>query len=152
MGYVHVHSVWWSIEYLYILSPTINHQTEKHCDNCLLFSHHTILVLGVSISLQPDVIGGGGGEHLPLRMLIHVYTCIHVVHVHTHDPDTLVHIHLHVRQMKKRKKEASKVTQTTRQSNTAHPRQSLFLRKMSCLGWYSNPRHSTCIYSTCTCF
>ena len=35
-----------------------------------------------------------------------------------------------------RKKEASKVKQTTRQSNTAHPRQSLFLRKMSCL---SNP-------------
>ena len=31
-----------------------------------------------------------------------------------------------------RKKEASKVKQT-RQSNTAHPRQSLFLRKMSCL-------------------
>ena len=42
-----------------------------------------------------------------------------------------------------RKKEASKVIQTTRQSNTAHPRQSLFLRKMSCLGWDSNPRHST---------
>ena len=39
-----------------------------------------------------------------------------------------------------RKKEASKVKQTTRQSNTAHPRQ---LRKMSCLGWDSNPRHST---------
>ena len=33
-----------------------------------------------------------------------------------------------------RKKEASKVKQT-RQSNTAHPRQSLFLRKMSCLRW-----------------
>ena len=41
-----------------------------------------------------------------------------------------------------RKKEASKVKQT-RQSNTTHPRQSLFLRKMSCLGWDSNPRHST---------
>ena len=39
-----------------------------------------------------------------------------------------------------RKKEASKVKQTTRQSNTALPRQSLFLRKMSCLGWDSNPR------------
>ena len=33
-----------------------------------------------------------------------------------------------------RKKEARKVKQT-RQSNTAHPRQSLFLRKMSCLGY-----------------
>ena len=38
-----------------------------------------------------------------------------------------------MRDEKKRKKEASKVKQTTRQSNTAHPRQSLFLRKMSCL-------------------
>ena len=42
-----------------------------------------------------------------------------------------------------RKKEACKVKQTTRQSNTAHPRQSLLLRKMSCLGWDSNPQHST---------
>ena len=42
-----------------------------------------------------------------------------------------------------RKKEASKVKQIIRQSNTAHPRQSLFLRKMSCFGWDSNPRHST---------
>ena len=32
--------------------------------------------------------------------------------------------------------------QQLRQSNTAHPRQSLFQRKMSCLGWDSNPRHS----------
>ena len=41
----------------------------------------------------------------------------------------------------RRKKEANKVKQTTRQSNTAHPRQSLFLRKMSCL-------ECTC---TCSC-
>ena len=34
-----------------------------------------------------------------------------------------------------RKKEASKVKQTTRQSNTAYPRQSLFLRKVSSLRW-----------------
>ena len=33
----------------------------------------------------------------------------------------------------RRKKEASKVKQTTKQSNTAHPRQSLFQRKISCL-------------------
>ena len=37
-----------------------------------------------------------------------------------------------------RKKETNKVKQTTRQSNTTHPRQSLFLIKMSCLGWDSN--------------
>ena len=29
-----------------------------------------------------------------------------------------------------------------KEANTAYPRQSLFLRKMSCLGWDSNPRHS----------
>ena len=40
-----------------------------------------------------------------------------------------------------RKKEASKVKQT-RQSNTAHPRQSLFLEKTSCFRWDSNPQHS----------
>ena len=44
----------------------------------------------------------------------------------------------------RRKKERSKQmsNKQTRQSNTAHPRQSLFLRKMSCLWWDSNPRHS----------
>ena len=36
--------------------------------------------------------------------------------------------------MRDEKEGASKVKQTTRQSNTAHPRQSLFLRKVSCLG------------------
>ena len=29
-----------------------------------------------------------------------------------------------------------------RSNNTAHPRQSLFLRQMSCLRWDSKPRHS----------
>ena len=40
-----------------------------------------------------------------------------------------------VRDAKGRKKEASKVKQTTKQSNTTHPRQSIFQIKMSCLGW-----------------
>ena len=40
----------------------------------------------------------------------------------------------------RRKKEASKVKQTTRQSNTAHPRQSLFL---SCLGPGVTRTHDT---------
>ena len=58
-----------------------------------------------------------------------------------------IHVHVHCtccnERWEGRKKEASKIKQTTRQSNTAHPRQSLFLRRMSCLGWDSNPRHST---------
>ena len=49
----------------------------------------------------------------------------------------------HVNKRWRRKKEASKVKQTTKQSNITHPRQSLFQRKMSCLGWDSNPLHST---------
>ena len=55
-----------------------------------------------------------------------------------------VHVNRLMRDEEGRKKEASKVVQTTRQSTTVHPRQSLFLRKMSCLRWDSNnPRHST---------
>ena len=43
--------------------------------------------------------------------------------------------------MRDEKEGRSKQGQTNTQgkSNTAHPRQSLFLRKMSCLGWDSNP-------------
>ena len=43
------------------------------------------------------------------------------------------------------KKEASKVKQTTKQSNTTHPRQT-HAKKMSCFGWESNPQHSRLIY------
>ena len=58
------------------------------------------------------------------------------------------HINLYIlmRDAEGRKKETSKVIQTTKQSNTAHPRQSFFQRKMSCLGWDSNPRHSTHVH------
>ena len=64
----------------------------------------------------------------------------------------------------RRKEEASKAEQTTRQSNTAHPRQSLFIRKMSSLGWDSEPStmytlypyiqymlYSTCYTVPCSC-
>ena len=44
--------------------------------------------------------------------------------------------------MRDEKEERKKQARSTRQSNTAHPRQSLFLEKMSCLRWDSNPRHS----------
>ena len=44
-------------------------------------------------------------------------------------------IHVLMRDEKEeRKKQARSNKQTTRQSNTAHLRQSLFLRKISCLG------------------
>ena len=55
-----------------------------------------------------------------------------------------VHVCVLMRDEKEgRKKQARSNKQQLRQSNTAHPRQSLFLTKMSCLGWDSNPRHST---------
>ena len=66
------------------------------------------------------------------------FLCAHIRRVS--DFNTM---HVLMRDEKGRKKEASKVKQTTRQRNTAYPRQSLFLRKMSCHGWESNPRHST---------
>ena len=50
---------------------------------------------------------------------------------------------LNERRKKEERKKQARSNKQTRQSNTAHPRQSLFLRKMSCLGWDSNPRHST---------
>ena len=50
-----------------------------------------------------------------------------------------------MRDEKEERKKQARSNKQTRQSNTAHPRQSLFLEKMSCLRWDSNPRHS--IYS-----
>ena len=50
--------------------------------------------------------------------------------------------HVHVFEMRDEKEERKKqarLNKQTRQSNTAHPRQSLFLEKMSCLAWDSNP-------------
>ena len=46
-----------------------------------------------------------------------------------------------MRDEKEERKKQAKSNKQTRQSNTAHPRQSLFLEKMSCLGWDSNPCH-----------
>ena len=45
-----------------------------------------------------------------------------------------------MRDEKEGRKKQARSNKQTRQSNTAHPRQSL---KMSCLGWDSNPRHYT---------
>ena len=47
-----------------------------------------------------------------------------------------------MRDEKEERKKQAGLNKQTRQSNTAHPRQSLFLRKMSCLGWDSNPRYT----------
>ena len=46
-----------------------------------------------------------------------------------------------MRDEKEERKKQARSNKQTRQSNTAHPRQSLFLEKMSCLRWDSNPRH-----------
>ena len=59
-------------------------------------------------------------------------------------PDILLNLsmYIHVFNVKEGRKKQPRSNKQTRQSNTAHPRQSFFLRKMSCLGWDSNPRHS----------
>ena len=48
-----------------------------------------------------------------------------------------MYIHVLMRDEKEGRKKQARSNKQTRQSNTAHPRQSLFLRKMSCLGWDS---------------
>ena len=58
-----------------------------------------------------------------------LYICIYLVVVLLH-VTVIMYTHVHVL-MRDWKEEASKVKQTTSQSNTAHPRQSLFLRKMT---------------------
>ena len=97
--------------------------------------------------------------------IVYVHVCTLCVSMHMHNIiilyTTYVHVGLHLTNKNnihiyiffmrnekedERKKEASKIKQTTRQSNTAHPRKSLFLSKIS---WDSNPRHSTC---TCPSF
>ena len=50
---------------------------------------------------------------------------------------------------KEERKKQARSNKQTRQSNTAHPRQSLFLEKMSCLGWDSIAHTNTCTYSQC---
>ena len=48
-----------------------------------------------------------------------------------------------MRDEKEERKKQARSNKQTRQSNTAHPRQSLFLEKMSSLRWDSNPRPTT---------
>ena len=52
------------------------------------------------------------------------------------------YMYMLLRDEKEERKKQARSNKQTRQSNTAHPRQSLFLEKMSCLRWDSNPRHS----------
>ena len=47
------------------------------------------------------------------------------------------YMHVLMRDEKEERKKHARSNKQTRQSNTAHPRQSLFLEKMSCLGWDS---------------
>ena len=48
-----------------------------------------------------------------------------------------VHVHVNERGQKEGRNKQTRSKQTTHQKNTAHPRQLLFLRKMSCLGYSS---------------
>ena len=65
-------------------------------------------------------------------------TCMSTVHHVYNMTDAYMYIHvcIHVlmRDEKEGRKKQARSNKQTRQSNTAHPRQSLFPRKMSCLG------------------
>ena len=60
-----------------------------------------------------------------------------------------------MRDEKEERKKQARSNKQTRQSNIAHPRQSLFLEKMSCLGWDSCSyclhctKHVYIIYTVC---
>ena len=72
----------------------------------------------------------------------HVYTCTSKLR---HD----VYMHVSMRDAEGRKKEASKVKQTTRQSNTAHPRQSQCYRDEE---GRKEERTMSCIYCSMLLF
>ena len=59
-----------------------------------------------------------------------------------HDNNIIYMYMFLMRDEKEERKKQARSNKQTRKSNTAHPRQSLFLEKMSCLGWDSKPRHS----------
>ena len=58
---------------------------------------------------------------------VHLYTCIHYMYM---QEDMFL-----MRDEREERKKQAKSNKQTRQSSTAHPRQSLFLLKMSCLRW-----------------
>ena len=76
-----------------------------------------------------------------------VHVCMLVIMQHVQHARESLYMFL-MRDEKEERKKQARSNKQTRQRNTAHTRQSLFLEKMSCLGWDSNPRHST---RTCTC-
>ena len=55
-----------------------------------------------------------------------------------------MHVDVLMRDEKEERKKQARSNKQTRQSNTAHPRQSLFLEKMSCLRWDSMFMYITC--------
>ena len=74
-----------------------------------------------------------------------VHVCMLVIMQHVQHARESLYMFL-MRDEKEERKKQARSNKQTRQSNTAHTRQSLFLEKMSCLGWDSNPRHSTYMY------
>ena len=98
----------------------------------------------------------GEHTHSPLSVSPLFYVCLLSylclsqadVYINCSQPSSLHcvysgYIHVLMRDEKEGRKKQARSNKQTRQSNTAHPRQSLFLRKMSCLMWDSNPRHSS---------
>ena len=75
-----------------------------------------------------------------------------IVHVHVHVLTTIymyIHVHVHagihvIMRDARRKEERSKQGETNNKAKQhSTPKAVTFLNKMSCLGWDSNPQHST---------
>ena len=65
---------------------------------------------------------------------VYVFCCLCTVVGVAADTLYTVHVHVLMRCEKEERKKPARSNKKTKQSNTAHPRQLLFLRKMSCLG------------------
>ena len=76
---------------------------------------------------------------------MHSISCLNMIEggwqVHPYGLSECLYMFL-MRDEKEERKKQARSNKQTRQSNTAHPRQSLFLEKMSCFRWDSNPRHT----------
>ena len=93
--------------------------------------------LGLSYCWCEDVVRAAITQHkhsppLSRVVLTHIHMCTGI----------WMSVHVLMRDEKEGRKKQARSNKQTRQSNIAHSRQSLFLRKMSCLRWDSNPRHS----------
>ena len=121
-------------------------EKQTHKTNYIMYTYMmTIRVLGK----YKDLIGESGKNFLLQQRMemaygncaiikVYTYTCT-CCHLYTATQNAMYMYIVHVREIKKEGKKKQGRSNKNKQSNTAHPRQSLFPRKMSCRRWDSNP-------------